>query len=90
VEAVDGDGEGLAGFGVGSDDAGDAVESSLEGLEELGQVHGVEVGSEAVHGLVVLALSLEVAVVLDVGAAVSLVAEGDSAAEFAGGQELGA
>jgi hypothetical protein len=73
-EAVDGGVEGEASFGVGSDDAGDAVEFGFEGLEELGYVHGVELGAEPEHRFVVLAVALEEAVVLDVGAAVSLVA----------------
>lgn len=82
-EAVDGGGEGEAGFRVGADDAGDAVEPGFEGVEEFGDIHGVELGAEAEHGFIVLALALEEPVVEDVGAAVTFVAEGDSPAEFA-------
>jgi hypothetical protein len=90
MQAVEGEGEGEAGFGVGSDDAGDAVEFGFEGLEELGEGEDVELGTEPVHGVVMLALALEEPVIPDMGVAVVVVAEGDASAEFSGGHELGA
>jgi hypothetical protein len=90
VETAENEQEGDAGFGVGADDALDVVELLIESVEELVEVHGVELVVEAVHGFVVAALALDVAVLTEVGAAEALVAEGDGPAEFAGGQELGA
>ncbi|MGB0125315.1 MAG: hypothetical protein WBP63_17870, partial [Silvibacterium sp.] len=60
------------------------------GLEEFGEGHGVELGEEASHGFIVGAFAFQEAVVSDVMAAESFVAEGGGLAKFAGGQEVGA
>ena len=69
---------------------GNVLESFVEGLEEFGEGHGVELGEEASHGFIVGAFALQEAVVADVMAAESFIAEGGGLAKFAGGQEVSA
>lgn len=82
--------EGEPGFGEVADDVGEAVEFFVEGLKEFGEGHSGELGVEPGHGFLTGALAFGDAVVADVMAAESFVAEGGGLAKFSGGQEVGA
>lgn len=90
-EAVDGADEEAADFRESADAVGkvDGFEFAEEEIEKVVEGHGVGLLGEALEGFVLDALVIEDAVVANVGAAVALVAEGDSAAQLAGGEKVG-
>ena len=86
VQALDGDAECGAGFVEGGHGSLNAVELSLEGVEELRQLHLVEAGFEARHSSVSGGVLDGVAEIADVVAADIEIFHGDLAAELSVGK----
>lgn len=86
LHAFEGDGEGELGFGVGADGGAEAGEFPVKGVEEVGQVEGLKLGSQAIHGFLLNHLVFRLVEETAVMAAEVFVFEGDLATEFAGGE----
>src|SRR6185437_2360359 len=86
LHAFEGDGEGELGFGVGADGGAEAGEFSVKGVKEVGQVEGLKLVSQAIHGFLMNHLVLRLLEEAAVMAAEVFVFEGDLATEFAGGE----
>jgi len=92
VKPVDGDGEEKANFREAGDGIGPAEdhESVLDNDEKVVEIHAPDLKGKPFDGGVAGKVKFEDAVVADMGAAIMLIAERDSAAELARGHEVAA
>ena len=92
MKPVDGDGEEKANFREAGDGIGPAEdhESVLDNDEKVVEIHAPDLKGKPFDGGVAGKVEFEDAVVADVGAAIMLIAERNSAAELARGHEVAA